>query len=140
MGGRPSHPIFSERREDEVQGMRCMKSSREFRRTIAPFRALPFVFVATDSRRRAGQCMPVGCQCRRIRASPGSSGMCKDRLFMRIIGPAWTRLDHRFLTRNEQVSGSSPLVGSPYLASISQKLEVPRSLRRKCRGFLTPLK
>jgi hypothetical protein len=27
----------------------------------------------------------------------------------------WMRLDYRFLTRNEQVSGSSPLVGSPEL-------------------------
>jgi hypothetical protein len=38
--------------------------------------------------------------------------MRRKRLCMRVIVPLWTRLDLRVLTRNEQVSGSSPLVGS----------------------------
>jgi len=60
---------FSERRLGEVQGMRFMKSSRASRRTIAPFRALPFMFVATDSRRRV-------CQ---LYASAGESGLVRVR-------------------------------------------------------------
>jgi hypothetical protein len=36
----------------------------------------------------------------------------RNRLFMRVIVPVWTRPDLRFLTRNEQVSGSNPLVRS----------------------------
>ena len=99
----------------EVQGMRFIRTSCEFRRTIAPFRALPLAFVATIpdvAQASVRQCMPVVCQCRRIRTSPCPYGMRKNRLLMRVIVPLWTRLDARFLTRNEQVSGSSPLVGS----------------------------
>jgi hypothetical protein len=62
---------FSERCLCEVQGMRCMKSSREFHRTIAPFRALPFVFVATDSRRRASLHVPAYASCMPVQANPG---------------------------------------------------------------------
>ena len=45
--------------------------------------------------------MPVVCQCRRIQTSPGPYGIRKNRLFMRVIVPLWTRLELRFLTRNE---------------------------------------
>ena len=37
--------------------------------------------------------------------------MRQNRLLMRVIVRLWTRLDLRLLTRNEQVSGSSLLVG-----------------------------
>jgi hypothetical protein len=45
------------------------------------------------SRRRAGLRMPVVCQCRRIRASPGPYEIRENRLLMRVIGPARTRSD-----------------------------------------------
>jgi hypothetical protein len=58
--------------------------------------------------------MTVVWQCTRVRASPAESVMCKNRLFTRICVLLWTPSDWRFLTRNEQVSGSSPLVGSSF--------------------------
>src|SRR5919107_4277518 len=76
--------------------------------------------------------MPVVCQCRRIRARPGAYGMRQNRLLMRVIVPLWTRLDLRFLTRNEQASGSSPLVDSPFCHCLQAKRE--NAVLRQARG------
>jgi hypothetical protein len=95
-------------------------------RKVAPFRALPFVFVARPIpdvvQAWVRQRMPVVCQCRRIPASPDAYGIREKRLSMQVIGPARSRLDRLFLTRNEQVSGSSTLVGSPFYHDLQGNL------------------
>jgi hypothetical protein len=88
-----------------------MRISLKFRRTIAPFRVLPFAFVATVHgivQACVCQRMPVVCEYRRIRASPGSSGIRKKPLYMRVIGSARTRSDASRLTENHSVLGSNP--------------------------------
>jgi len=83
-------PYFLECRLGEVRRMFFMPTSCEFRRTIAPFRARPLVFVTTDFRRRASLRMPVVCQCRRIWTSPGYAKNAYLCGFADVPGPART--------------------------------------------------